>query len=281
MAVVLITGCSSGFGLMSAVLFAQRGDRVFATMRNLDKAGELRGAASNAGVEVEILQLDVNDDVSVRRAVDEVIARAGRIDVLVNNAGIGAVAAVEDFDDDEVMRVFETNVFGVIRMVRAVGPHMREQRSGRIVNIGSMAGVVPSQFRGIYSASKAALAALSDSLFYELHPWGIHSCVVEPGFFETSIGANRMKTRRQGTSDYAALLARYEGGGSTAPSGSERADPAPVAQIIVQAATDSSPRRHYIVGKDAEALAALKTKLPDDEFAAIVLRTMPSLEPST
>ena len=203
MAVVLITGCSSGFGLLSAVGFAKRGDRVFASMRDLTKAGALRDAAAQAGVEVEIVELDVSDDASVRRAVEQVIAAAGQIDVLVNNAGIGAVAAVEDFDDDEVLKVFDTNVFGVIRVVRAVLPHMRAKRSGRIVNVGSMAGVVPSQFRGIYSATKSALAALSDAMFYELHPWGIHSCVVEPGFFETGIGSNRMPTRRQASSDYA------------------------------------------------------------------------------
>jgi NAD(P)-dependent dehydrogenase (short-subunit alcohol dehydrogenase family) len=142
-----------------------------------------------------------------------------------------------------------------------------------------MAGVVPSQFRGVYSSSKAAVAALSDAMFYEVHPWGIHSCVVEPGFFETAIGANRMRTRRQDSSDYAPLLERYEGGGST-PGGTQRADPSPVVDVIVQAATEEQPKRHYIVGKDAEALSALKAKLPDDEFAAVVLRSMPSLDPA-
>jgi NAD(P)-dependent dehydrogenase (short-subunit alcohol dehydrogenase family) len=279
MAVVLITGCSSGFGLLSAVAFAKRGDRVFASMRDLTKAGPLKESAKAAGVTVETIELDVISEASVRAAVEGVITSAGQIDIVVNNAGIGAVAAVEDFDDDEVLKVFDTNVFGVIRVVRAVLPHMRSRRSGRIVNVGSMAGVVPSQFRGIYSATKSALAALSDAMFYELHPWGVHSCVVEPGFFETSIGSNRMATRRQASSDYAPLLARYEGGGSTAPAGSERAEPGPVADVIVQAATEPSPKRHYIVGKDAEALSSLKAKFSDDEFAAIVLRTMPSLEP--
>src|SRR5262245_8632157 len=128
MAVVLITGCSSGFGLLSAVAFARRGDRVFASMRDVTQAGTLREAAAKAGVEVEIVELDVSDDSSVRRAVDQVIATAGQIDIVVNNAGIGAVAAVEDFDDDEVLKVFDTNVFGVIRVVRAILPHMRAKR---------------------------------------------------------------------------------------------------------------------------------------------------------
>ena len=277
MAVVLITGCSSGFGLLSAIAFARRRDRVFATMRDTRKADGLREAAVAAGVEVNILALDVTDDASVRKAVEEVIRSEGQVDVLVNNAGVGIVAAVEDCDDDEVLRAFDTNVFGAIRASRAVLPHMRARRSGRIVNVGSMAGVVPSQFRGVYSATKAALSALSDAMFYELHPWGVHSCVVEPGFFETSIGANRMRTRRQGSSEYAPLLERYEGGGST-PGGQQRADPMPVVDVIVQAATEEPPRRHYIVGKDAEALSGLKAKLPDEEFAAVVLRSMPALE---
>ena len=194
----------------------------------------------------------------------------------MNNAGIGAVAAVEDFDDDEVLRVFDTNVFGPIRVARAALPHMREQRSGRIINIGSLSGVVPSQFRGIYSATKAALSSISEAMYYELHPWNIHVAVIEPGFFETSIGDKRMATRRQGASDYAPLLEQYEQGST--PGGSQRAEPTPVIDVIVAAATKTSPKRHYLVGKDAEALGAMRKTLPDEELAALVLRSMPTLE---
>ncbi len=278
MAVVLITGCSSGFGKLAAVAFSRRGDTVFATMRNPGKAGPLKQAASEANVHVEILQLDVTDPASVERAVVEVIAAAGSIDVLVNNAGIGAVAAVEDFDDDEIQRVFDTNLFGAIRLIRAVLPHMRARWSGRIINIGSMSGVVPSHFRGIYSASKSALASITEALSYELYPFGIHASVIEPGFFETAIDANRMRTRRQETSAYAPLLAKYEPGDSRVPAGSQRVDPAPVVDAIIQAATEHSPKRHYVVGKDAEALSDLRKRLPEDEFAQLVLRTMPALD---
>ena len=276
MAVVLITGCSSGFGLLSAVAFAKRGDRVFATMRNLDKARPLKQAAADAGVEIDLLALDVTDRASVDAAVESVIKKAGRIDIVVNNAGIGAVAAVEDFDDDEYQRVFDTNVFGVIRVTRAVLPHMRAQRSGRLIHIGSLSAVVPSQFRSIYSATKAAVAAMSDALFVELSPWGIYSSVIEPGFFATAIGDNRMATRRQGSSDYASLLEQYETGSS--PKGSERVAPDPVIDVILQAATDIPPRRHYPVGKDADALTALKAKLPDEEFVRLMMRSMPQLD---
>lgn len=275
MSVVLITGCSSGFGLLSAVAFAKRGDRVYATMRNLDKAAPLRQAAADAAVDVAVLPLDVTQKASVDDAVARVLAEAGRIDVLVNNAGIGAVAAVEDFDDDEYLRVFDTNVFGVIRTTRAVLPHMRTQRSGRLIHVGSLSAVVPSQFRAIYSATKAAVAALSDALFVELSPWGIYSSVIEPGFFATAIGDNRMATRRQGSSDYTPLLEQYETGSS--PKGSERVAPDPVIDVIIQAATDTPPKRHYPVGKDAESLTALKARLPDEEFVQLVMRSMPQL----
>ena len=278
MAVVLITGCSSGFGKLAALAFARRGDTVFATMRNVEKAGPLRDEAAAEGLNIQLLQLDVTDRASVDRAVSDAIARAGRIDVLVNNAGIGAVAAVEDFDDDEYLRVFDTNVFGAIRVTRAALPHMRKQRSGRIVNVGSMSGVVPSHFRGIYSATKGALASITEALFYELYPFGIHACVIEPGFFETAIDANRMQTRRQATSDYAPLLAKYEPGGSRVPAGSKRVDPQPVVDAILRAAFEDNPKRHYVVGKDAEALSDLHRRLPDEEFAQLVLRSMPALD---
>jgi NAD(P)-dependent dehydrogenase (short-subunit alcohol dehydrogenase family) len=273
MAVVLITGCSSGFGKLAAIAFAKRGDRVFASMRNTAKAGELERDATAAGVKVEIIALDVNDRASVDRAVADVVARAGRIDVLVNNAGIGAVAAVEDFDDDEFEAVFQTNVFGLIRVTRAVLPHMRSQGSGRVINVGSLAGLVAGPFRGIYGASKAAVEALTDALFYELHPFGVTASVIEPGFFETSIAGNRMATRRQGASDYAPLLEQYEQRGT--PGGAQRADPQAVAHVILQAATDDPPRRRYLVGKDAEAIGPLRKRLPDEEFEPLVARTLP------
>lgn len=276
MSVVLITGCSSGFGKLAAVAFAKRGDTVFATMRNLNGATELQKLAAQEGVGLELLQLDVTDKASVDAAVAKVLAKSGRIDIVVSNAGIGAVAAVEDFDDDEVLRVFDTNVFGPIRVARAALPHMRAQRSGRIINVGSLSGVVPSHFRGIYSATKAALSSISEALYYELHPWNISVSNIEPGFFDTAIGDKRMATRRQKTSDYAPLLEKYEQGST--PGGSARAEPTPVIEAIIDAATADVPKRHYLVGKDAETLGAMRKSMADEELAALVLRSMPSLE---
>jgi NAD(P)-dependent dehydrogenase (short-subunit alcohol dehydrogenase family) len=247
-------------------------------MRNLDKAGDLRSAAAEAGVALEIREMDVTDRESVEHACAGVVQEAGRVDVLVNNAGIGAVAAVEDFDDDEVLRVFDTNVFGPIRVTRAVLPSMRGKRSGRIVNIGSLAAVVPTQFRGIYAATKSALAAITEALFFELHPFGIHACVIEPGFFQTAIDQNRMATRRQWSSVYAPVLKKYEPGDSMVPAGSKRVEPQPVIDTIVRAATEENPQRHYLVGEDGERIAGLRKAMSDADFAAIILRTMPSLD---
>jgi NAD(P)-dependent dehydrogenase (short-subunit alcohol dehydrogenase family) len=275
MAVVLITGTSSGFGMLAALAFARRGHRVFASMRDTGKAGPLQHAAAADCLKVDVVQLDVTDSASVDAAVERVLREAGRIDVLVNNAGIGAVAAVEDFADEEFTRVFDTNVFGIIRVSRAVLPHMRKQGSGRIVNIGSLAGIVSSPFRGVYSASKAAVEALTDAMYYEAHPFGVHVCVVEPGFFETSISANRMPMRRDpAASAYTDLQKRFDEAAPSATGGGQRPDPAPVADVILQAATEDPPRRRYLAGKDAEALAPLHKKLSDEEFEKVMRQAL-------
>ena len=183
MAVVLITGCSSGFGLLAALQFARKGDQVYATMRNPAKAGELEKAKSEEKLAIEVLQLDVTDEASVTNAVRQVIDAAGRIDVLVNNAGIGAHGPIEETDDDEAKEIFETNFFGALRTIRAVLPQMREQKSGTIVNVSSLAGRVSPPFDGIYSASKFALESATEALHFEVHPFGIRMVLVEPGGF--------------------------------------------------------------------------------------------------
>jgi NAD(P)-dependent dehydrogenase (short-subunit alcohol dehydrogenase family) len=274
MAVVVITGCSSGFGMLAALEFARRGDSVYATMRNTAKADRLRTGAEAAGVAVEVLQLDVNDIGSVGAAMEEVVRREGRIDVLVNNAGIGIEGAVEDFDDDEVLAVFETNLFGVIRVTRAVLPHMRSQGGGTIVTVGSLAGKATLPFSGIYSASKHAVEALSDALHYELEPFGIRVVLVEPGGFETEIETNSRPARRftEG-SVYLEAQRRFAEALERLPGGWLRADAQIVADVIVDAAKSAQPQRRYLVGQDAELIGGLRKKMTDDEFEKAV-RTM-------
>ena len=267
MAVVVITGCSSGFGMLAALEFARRGDSVYATMRNTAKAGPLLAQAKTAGAAVEVLQLDVNDAVSVAAAIEEIVRREGRIDILVNNAGMSIDGPVEEFNDDEVLAVFETNLFGVIRVTRAVLPRMRSQGGGTIVTVGSLAGKATLPFSGIYSASKHAVEALSDALHYELQPFGIRVVLIEPGGFETAIETNSRPARRftEG-SVYLEAERRFAEALDKLPGGWMRADAQIVADVIVDAAKAEQPRRRYLVGQDAELIAGLHKKMSDEEF---------------
>ena len=267
MAVVLITGCSSGFGLLSALQFARKGDRVFASMRDTKKGAALEEAAKKENLPLEVIQLDVTDEKSVANAVRQVIDKAGRIDVLVNNAGIGAHGPIEETDDSEAREIFDTNYFGVLNTIRHVAPKMREQRAGTIANVSSLAGRVPSPFGGIYSSSKFALEAATESLNFELHPFGIRCLLVEPGGFETNIENTRRVPRRftEG-SPYLDLERRFEQSLTKLPGASVRADPQIVAETIYNAVYDKEPKLRYLVGQDAEMIGGLKKQLDDAQF---------------
>ena len=245
--VVLVTGCSSGFGLQTALAFAQRGDRVFATMRNVNKADELRARGEAAGTKVEVVELDVTDDESVARGVEVVLAAAGRIDVLVNNAGIGSRSAVETFPDHAVRAIFETNVFGVLRMLRAALPAMRAQGSGAVVNVSSIAGLIGVPFNSMYSASKHALEAITEALAVEVQPFGIRVTLVEPGYYRTNIGENvtAMTSLSESSPYFNEEQAALAGVTTAVDAGG---DPQEVADAIVEAATTDTPRLRVALG---------------------------------
>jgi NAD(P)-dependent dehydrogenase (short-subunit alcohol dehydrogenase family) len=190
--VVLITGCSSGFGLLMAETLARRNYHVFATMRSVDDrnantARELRKLAESESLHLNVLELDVTDNTSVERAVDAVIAQRDRIDVLINNAGYALFGLTEACTLEQAQRIFDTNFFGVVRMNRAVLPHMRSQGSGLLLHISSGAGRVGIPGLGLYSASKFALEALAEAYRHELAAQGIEAAIVEPGAFVTPI----------------------------------------------------------------------------------------------
>lgn len=273
--VVLVTGCSTGFGLLTALAFARRGDRVFATMRDVAKAGALQEAAAAEGLTVDVVALDVTDDESVTSAVAAVHESAGTIDVLVNNAGVGGRSAVETFPDDLVRSIFETNVFGVLRLCRAVLPEMRERGSGAIVNVSSLAGLSAPPFNAAYSASKHALEAFSEAMALEVQPFGVRVALVEPGYFRTNIGENVVaSTRLRDDSPYAererqaveAVPASVEQGG----------DPTIVADTIVEAATTATPRLRYPLGAGADQV--LRSAGPDREGWGLLAKRV-SLDP--
>jgi NAD(P)-dependent dehydrogenase (short-subunit alcohol dehydrogenase family) len=275
MANVLITGCSSGFGLLTAQRFARAGHRVFATVRDPARAADVVAARDAERLPIDILPLDVCDDASVQAAVGTALA-AGPIDVLVNNAGYLLTCAVEEAADDEVWRLFDTNVFGIVRLVRVVAPGMRERRSGVIANVSSMAAFTPLPFGGLYGASKAAVSALSEALFQELAPFGVHVVLVEPaGYPTTRFVANKVAGRNStSTSPYAAhrdvaLAAR------TALAAGESLDPQNVADAIYAAVSQPEPRFRHLVGAPAERAAHLR-RSTDFEGYLRATQAMPS-----
>lgn len=271
--VVLITGCSSGFGFETALLMAREGWRVFATMRNLRKAGPLKAAA--AGLPLEILPLDVDRESSVKSAVARVLRRAGKIDVLVNNAGFGAYGAVLDFEDSEVRAQFETNVLGVLRCARAVLPAMAARGRGRIINVGSVAGTVTFTGMGLYCSSKYAVESVTEAIRLEGASLGLEACVVEPGMFHTSFGSNRRWAKRwvakrspfQGLIDRMVVFmqSRKRNGGGGAP----------VARAILKAATAGRMAIRYPVGWDAWMLTILRRILPGFALEALKRMALP------
>jgi len=251
MAVVLITGCSSGFGLETALAFSRRGDKTFASMRDLKKAHRLHRRAEDEGLDIEVLELDVTVDASVTTAMNAIRSKCHDIDVLVNNAGVGFTGPVETIDIGRARMIMETNLWGAVRMIRAVAPLMRRQRHGVIINVSSMSARVPGNpYDGFYGASKHALGALSESLAWELSPFGIRVVCIEPGFFSTDIFANSDMDQVDQSSPYAAdnawinnfqLRSVEKGGG----------DPADVAAAITKAVDDLTTPLHNLVGDDA------------------------------
>ena len=258
---VLVTGCSSGFGELIALSFADLGHRVFATMRTPGKSERL-----NAHTDIVQLPLDVTDSASVDAAVTEAIAQCGRLDVLVNNAGIEVFGAVHLLSDDEVARQFDTNVTGVVRTARAVVPHMLANGSGAIVHVGSVAGRVGTPYGGLYAASKHALEALAESMHFELSHRGIRVCVVEPGQFATNLAANSSVAVAmvEGGEEHERWQ-RYRAAQRTLASG-EPADPQQVADAVVRAATERPGVLRHAVGRDADLVLGAKGSMSFEDF---------------
>lgn len=250
MSVVMITGCSSGIGLETALAFARNGDTTVATMRNTAKAETLQKRAADEGLTIEVEALDVTDDASVDAAVSRVTERHGTVDVLVNNAGVSNSGSVEQMAMDNAMRLMDTNFWGPMRMIRATLPTMRSQRSGVIVNVSSLASRIPAtMYAGMYAASKVALNALSEALQAEIDPFEIRVVSIEPGFFGTEISANNLSADEPTSDVYGAdqewIRQFFESGveGGAAPS--------VVADAVVAAATDPEAKLHTPVGDDA------------------------------
>ena len=264
MTVTLVTGASTGIGEATALHFARLGHTVYASMRTPDDSGGgLRRAAEEEALDLELVALDVDDSASVASAVGRVIERSGQIDVLVNNAGLGKLTSVEEVAVDEAKAVFETNVFGPLRMMQAVLPGMRERTSGTIVNVSSVAGRIVSAGHGVYSASKHALEALSEAVAIETRRLGIRVIVIEPGFISTPI-LDKMGDVEIGDGPYAIHLRRMQALYKNARVGAE--PPSVVAEVIAHALDDPSPRFRYFAGEGAPPVIDARARMTDEEW---------------
>lgn len=256
MSVWFITGASRGFGLQIARDLLQRGHQVVATARSAAAVTDALGE----NPDLLAVALDVTDEAQAREAVQAAVQRFGRIDVLINNAGRGLLGAVEEATDAEVRAVYETNVFGLLTVTRAVTPVLRAQRSGTIVNISSVGGFVSSPGWGVYASTKFAVEALSEALHAELQPLGIHAMVVEPGYFRTDfLDSSSLQVQQNTIDDY-----------TTGPAGQMRVtadqrnhdqpgDPVKAAAAIIDVVESERPPVRLLLGNDT--IAAVEAKL--------------------
>jgi NAD(P)-dependent dehydrogenase (short-subunit alcohol dehydrogenase family) len=264
--VAVVTDSSSGIGFETSLTLARSGFLTYVTMRNLGKGETIKSVAAEEGLPLRVAQLDVTEDRSINDAVHSIISDVGKIDVLVNNAGYGLNGAFEDLAMEEIKAQFETNLFGVIRVTQAVLPIMRKQKSGIIVNISSGAGRFGYPGGSAYVSTKFAIEGLSESMAYELEPFGIRVVLVEPGVIKTNFVNSIVaaKKSQDPNSPYAQLMQNVatsfqhmiEGGSSTDV----------VAKVVLKAVTSENPTLRYLAGKDVETWIKGKKSMSDEEF---------------
>ncbi|SDH94660.1 oxidoreductase [Paraburkholderia phenazinium] len=258
----LITGCSTGFGRELAKLVLERGWRAVVTARDPSKVADIaEGHAERALV----LPLDVTKRAQIDAAVAQAKAHFGRIDVLVNNAGYGYLAAIEEGEDAAVREMFEANVFGLVDMTKAVLPVMRKQRSGLIVNVSSIGGLTSFAATGYYHGTKYAVEGISESLAVEVKPLGIDVLIVEPGPFRTNWAGPSIKQSATQIEDYASTAGERRKQ-TAARSGNQAGDPVRAARAIIDAALSDTPPLRLLLGKTALELARKKLDLLRKDF---------------
>lgn len=261
---VLITGCSSGIGRATAQLFQARGWNVVATMRSPQQETELRLLER-----VLVARLDVQDEASIQAAVDAALARFGRIDVLVNNAGYGAYGPLEATPMDKVRRQFDVNVHGLIAATQAALPHLRRQRSGVVVNISSIGGRLTFPLGTLYHGTKFAVEGLSEALHYELLPLGVQVKLVEPGMVQTDFAGRSFDfSNDPSLAEYQPVVQALLG--ALGPMAATASEPAAVAEVIFEAATDGRDRLRYEAGADAQHLLATRRAADDATFLGAI-----------
>ena len=275
--IAVVTGSSSGIGFETSLLLARNGFYTYATMRNLDKSQAIIDLKEKEKLPLEVLQLDITDELSVKEAIHKIINDQEKIDVLVNNAGYALVGPFEEISIEEFKEQFETNVFGAIRLIQGVLPIMRRQRDGTIVNVSSVAGRVGFPLTSAYVSSKFALEGLSESMAYEIEQFGIKVILIEPGVVRTNFN-NNLKIGKMVAIDpkspyieitqqrISAFKPRFERG----------CPPFEVAKVILEAIRLEKPAQElrYIVGNDAFKLMEIRNNRSDKEFERLVMESV-------
>ena len=293
--VAVVTGSSTGIGLETSLALARNGFLTCATMRDLKKSVEIESIARKENIPINLFEMNVDDNDSVDKAITKIVNEYGRLDILVNNAGYGLFGAMEDFTMDEIRKKFETNVFGIMRVIQNVLPTMRQQKSGIIINVSSMSGLAGIPSQSVYSATKFAVEGMSEALSYELEPFGIKMVLIEPGVINTEfaqdlvlpsnkygvdkkgIQINQFGDDKKGTSlsfyndTMQRFLTFYFNAMSKAP------HPRVVADEIITSigmvsdeSNTSSPILRMTVGNDSKKYSRLKKELTDNEFHTLL-----------
>ena len=272
--VALITGCSSGIGYETSLALARSGFCTYAGVRNTKNSDILEKKIAKEKLDLNILQLDVNDKSSIDNAINRIKTEEKRIDVLINNAGYGLVGFFEELGLDEIRRQFETNFFGVLNVTKKVIPIMREQKSGTIINLSSGAGQVGFPGISAYVSTKFAIEGFSESLMYELFPFGIRVIIIEPGVIKTNFFNNCIvsdKSSKKG-SLYSNSLKKIQNNIELMQE--HATPPIEVVKVILQALKTDEPKQRYVVGNDAVMILEAKRSLSDIEFKKMMMQNI-------
>jgi len=263
--VAVVTGTSSGIGFETSLALAREGYFTYATMRDTTKSNKIKEIAQKENLKINVLELDVDDEKSVKSAIAQILDQKQRIDVLVNNAGWGLWGCVEDVSVDEFKEQFETNFFSIIRLIQEVAPTMRKQSSGTIVNVSSVVGRIGFPASPAYISSKFALEGLSESLRFEFAPFGVDVIIIEPGVIKTDFMKN-MKMAKKSELDtvYKDITTKVVSGVKMMVE--MGTPPKEVANTIVKAIKDKKPLPRYVVGNDALMFLEAKKSKTDIEF---------------
>jgi len=271
--VALVTGSSSGIGFETAILLARSGYHTYASVRNIKKSKKITDMAEKKNLSLQFVELDVNNDNSVKDAIDKIVREKNRIDVLVNNAGYGLFGSLEDMSLEEIKSQFETNFFGVIRVIQNSLPMMRKQQGGGIiVNISSVGGRMSVPVLSAYNSTKFALEGMSESLSYELEPFGIRVVIIEPGFIRTNIMNSSILSKKSQVpnSPYFSLTQKVAKHFNSMVNDPSSTHPEEVAKTILKAITSESRQLRYTVGDDADSIIQAKKTMLDADFENLI-----------